>query len=346
MYIKSISVKNFRCHDERQIEINRKTTAIIGNNGAGKTSLIEAVYIALRGSSFKGSDGDIIKRYSPWYRVDISLEDDTIRTVTFDPGRSSGRKQFIVHDKKSYRLSPKDKYPVVLFEPEDLRLLHGSPSRRRQFIDSFISQAEPTYSATVRKYERALKQRNTLLKAENSRNEDFFAWNISLSEYGYEIVNKRRQYIDIINSSLTKYYKDISNTEDEVSVKYSNSDIQNPDDLMKILGGSFAKDKAIGFTSTGPHRHDVVFEFNNSPALNTASRGEVRSVILSLKKIEVDTIKDVTGKSPIVLLDDVFSELDEIRQSKLTEFIRDNQVIITSTNAIDGLKAGIVLIKY
>lgn len=337
MQIKSISVQNFRCHDEKQIEVNNKTTAIIGNNGAGKTSLIEAVYIALRGSSFKGSDNDIVKKDSPWYRIDVLLDDDTKRTVTFDPAKTSGKKQFNIHDKKSYRLSPKDKYPVVLFEPEDLRLLNGSPSRRRQFIDNFIAQTDPVYSTTLRKYERALKQRNNLLKRDYAREEDFFAWDISISEYGYEIVNKRRQYIDIINEKLNKYYKNISNTKDEIVIQYSDDSIKSPQNLMRILELTFNKDKAIGFTSAGPHRHDVIFKFNNSPAIGTASRGEVRSILLALKKIEIDAIKEITSKNPIVLLDDVFSELDETRQSKLAEFVSENQVILTSTGVVGKL---------
>ena len=181
MIIRRLSVKNVRSHDEKTIDLSSNTTVITGNNGIGKTTLLEAIYIALQGTSFKGTDVEILKHNAEWYRIDLLLDDDITRTVMFDPSRSSGKKRFIVNDKTSYRLSLRDKYPVVLFEPEDLRLLHGSPARRRQFIDYFITQIDPTYNTTLRRYDRALKQRNTLLKRDTVTNNDLFVWNVALS---------------------------------------------------------------------------------------------------------------------------------------------------------------------
>lgn len=332
MRIRRLSVQNVRSHQERTIELSPQTTVLTGKNGIGKTTLIEAIYIALQGASFKGSDSDILHHDAPWYRIDILIGDGTTRTITFDPARTSGKKRFQIHNKTSYRMSPRDKYPVVLFEPEDLRLLHGSPLRRRQFIDHFISQIDPTYTVNLRRYERALKQRNSLLKNDEVTNDDLFVWNVALSEYGAKIIEQRIYAIEMINKELNDDYYDIARTDDTVSVHYSDTYIGNVSQkLLRELEGKLAYDKAVRHTSVGPHRHDIIFHFNNLPALSVASRGEVRTILLSLKRIETRLIEDITGMKPIVLLDDVFSELDTSRQSHIV-LGEDNQTIITTTN--------------
>lgn len=331
MIIRRLSVKNVRSHDEKIIDLSPQTTVITGSNGVGKTTLLEAIYIALQGTSFKGVDSEIIKHDAAWYRIDILLDDNSTRTVLFDPLRPSGKKRFIIHDKTSYRLSPRDKYPVVLFEPEDLRLLHGSPARRRQFIDYFITQIDPTYTATLRRYDRALKQRNTLLKRDTVTNSDLFVWNVALSEYGAAIIERRIYAIELINKELNMYYQNIAHTDDDVTAHYSHTIIDNSSQkLLRELESKLAYDKTVKHTSIGPHRHDVIFHFNNSPALSVASRGEVRTILLALKRIEVLIIEQLTERSPIILLDDVFSELDEKRQRYITEQFNNKQLIISS----------------
>lgn len=335
--VASLRVQHLRTHDSFTLSVSPTVTLITGPNGSGKTSLIEALYIALQGSSFKGSDADVLAREAPWYRIDVTFEDGTTRTVKFDPSRPTGRKQFVLDSKTQYRLSFANKYPVVLFEPEDLRLLHGSPSRRRQFIDQFVAQLDPQYAVAVRRYERALKQRNTLLKRPQFAQDELFAWNVSLSEYGAYIMRQRSHFINELNEKLNDVYERISHTGDTVSVRYSAQ--YSPTTQQKLLTDlheHMQRDMLLGYTSTGPHRHDVLFEFNGSPALAVASRGEVRSVVLALKFLEVDIIKALTQKPPVVLLDDVFSELDKDRQNYLTMVTRDNQIIITSaTNQTD-----------
>ncbi|OYX39162.1 hypothetical protein B7Z00_00960 [Candidatus Saccharibacteria bacterium 32-50-10] len=332
MKIRRLSVQNVRSHEEKVIELSPQTTVIVGKNGVGKTTLLEAIYIALQGTSFKGSDSDILRHDAPWYRIDILLDDETTRSVTFDPSRTSGKKRFIINEKISYRMSPRDKYPVVLFEPEDLRLLHGSPSRRRQFIDHFISQIDPTYSTTLRRYDRALKQRNTLLKRDTVTNEDLFVWNVALSEHGARIIEQRIYAVEMINKQLNDHYRDIAQTNDVISAHYSDTYICNlSQKILRELEVKLLYDKAVKHTSVGPHRHDIIFRFNDSLALAVASRGEVRTILLALKRIETRLISDLTGQDPIILLDDVFSELDEARQGNLLQL--SGQSIITSTNA-------------
>lgn len=289
--------------------------------------------IALQGSSFKGSDADVLKYQSPWWRIDIR-SDAGDRTVKFDPSKTSGRKQFVIDDKISYRLTSTRKYPVVLFEPEDLRLLHGSPSRRRQFIDRFISQLDSEYSQALRKYERALRQRNTLLKRSFIQNDDLFVWNIALSEYGAIIIERRIEFIERLNADLDTTYNTIAQSSDMVSIHYSHTVIDNiQQKILSELHARLERDKLLGYTSVGPHRHDVEFKFNTMPALAVASRGEVRSIVLALKFLEVDIIREITDKQPLILLDDVFGELDQDRQTHLATKFQGNQIIMTSASS-------------
>ncbi len=332
--ITSLTVQNFRTHESFSLQVSPNVTLITGKNGSGKTSLIEALYIALQGTSFKGSDNDVLQRDQPWWRIVVHFADDTKRVVKFDPSRPSGKKQFVIDQKTSYRLPIKEKYPVVLFEPDDLRLLHGSPTRRRQFIDHFISQLDPLYSTTLRKYDRALKQRNNLLKKPDTTPDELFVWDVALSEYGSYIIEQRVQSIEQINSRLNEAYNAIAQSDDYVSIHYSHTLIgATKQKMLNELHASSQRDSYLGYTSIGPHRHDVVFRYNNSPALTVASRGEVRSVVLALKFLEVEIIERLTGKKPIVLLDDVFSELDESRQAALMRNGLDTQLIIATTNS-------------
>lgn len=333
--VSKLSVTNVRSHTNYVIDLSPTITVITGENGSGKTSLLEAIYITLQGTSFKGSDIDVLKRGGEWWRIDMVLDDQSKRTASFDPSLTSGKKKFVVDEKVNYRLPQKSKFPVVLFEPDDLRLLNGSPSRRRQYIDRFISQLDPLYGTTLRKYERALKQRNNLLKNAYIRPEDLFVWNIALSEYGAYIIQQRTVFIEEINIKLNNAYDDIAGTGDIVSVHYSHTSIGDiKQKLLNDLDTNNERDRHLGYTSIGPHRHDVIFEFNNFPALSVASRGEVRSIVLALKFLEVDIIEKITDKKPIILLDDVFSELDLARQKALSDTIRSHQIIITSTHVL------------
>jgi len=335
--ITKLAVQNIRSHDRFDIELSSGVTVITGQNGSGKTTLLESLYIALQGSSFKGSDTEVLRRDSPWWKIDLLFDDEEKRTIKFDPSKATGRKQFVVDSRTVYRLVPKYKYPVVLFEPEDLRLLHGSPTRRRQFIDRFITQLNPLYGVALRKYERAMRQRNNLLKAFNTPADQLFAWDIALAEHGAYIIEQRIAFIEKINSRLNDAYQDIAHSNDEVSVHYSHTylgDVKQK--LLTDLNAHIDRDRMLGNTSVGPHRHDVLFEFNHSPALTVASRGEARTIVLALKFLEVDIIEQLTGLKPLILLDDVFSELDLARQKALSTTIRSHQIVITTTHIPEG----------
>lgn len=342
MIIRSLSVENVRTHTSFRHALSPNVTLIMGRNGSGKTTLLEAVAVALSGKSFKGTDKELLRQGGEWWRVDITLDDQS-RTVKYNPGVPTKRKQFIVDEKTTARLPPQSHYPVVLFEPEDLRLINGSPSRRRQFIDRFIAQLDPSYSRIVHRYERALLQRNRLLKT-GSTPTDIFAWNISISEYGAQIIDARVRLIEQLNLGLQATYDTIAQSKDSVSIHYSHTLIDNTQQkLLRELEQQYERDRMLGSTSVGPHRHDLLFYFNNSPAMAVASRGEVRTIMLALKFLEVDIIGQLTSQPPVVLLDDVFSELDEKRQTHLATKFKDHQIIMTSASASASLDKAMVI---
>ena len=338
MIIQSVQLVNFRSHDEFLLKCNKKTSLLIGENGSGKTSVLEAIYEALRGKSFKASDNEILKRGADFYRVELNFCDGKKTIVLFD----GKKKQFLVEDKKVSRLPKRNRYPVVLFLPDDLHLVATSPTKRRTYFDRVLAEFDEAYSSSLLKYEKSLKQRNELLKRYVKEGEagrisksDFFSWNILLAKYGLEIRNRRKQYLEKLNNIYSDVYHLIVDNDDSVYLKLElfGGEISEAD-YFNRLEAELARDLVLGHTGFGIHRDDFVFLFNEREADGTASRGELRSIILAMKFIEADLIFQETGKRPVVLLDDVFSELDNIRQKSLVKNFKDNQVIMTSVEEV------------
>ena len=334
MILKTLRVQNFRTHSDFILEIGEKSTLISGANGSGKTSLLEAIYFALQGTSFRSSDKEILRNDgSSWFRIDLKDSKDSLRTIIFNDAVQKSKKQFLVDGNKKARLSANLRIPVVLFEPDDLQLLSGSPTRRRNFLDYFLSQIFPSFQLALTRYNKALKQRNNLLKRDNVSKDDLFPWNLMLAEYGAEIISKRQDFLELLNSEIEEVYFEISGVKDEIKIDYLGEKVSK-NEILAILSENIERDKILGYTNFGPHKHDIQFIFNKKPAQNVASRGENRSLVLALKFIETDILADLTSKRPIVLLDDVFSELDDDRQKLLTKHFSKYQTIITSTNEI------------
>ena len=338
MIIQSVQLVNFRSHDEFLLKCNKKTSLLIGENGSGKTSVLEAIYEALRGKSFKASDNEILKRGADFYRVELNFCDGKKTIVLFD----GKKKQFLVEDKKVSRLPKRNRYPVVLFLPDDLHLVATSPTKRRTYFDRVLAEFDEAYSSSLLKYEKSLKQRNELLKRYVKEGEagrisksDFFSWNILLAKYGLEIRNRRKQYLEKLNNIYSDVYHSIVDNDDSVYLKLElfGGEISEAD-YFNRLEAELARDLVLGHTGFGIHRDEFVFLFNEREADGTASRGELRSIILAMKFIEADLIFQETGKRPVVLLDDVFSELDNIRQKSLVKNFKDNQVIMTSVEEV------------
>lgn len=331
MIIKSVKLTNFRNHNSFLLKCKNETTLILGDNGFGKTSVLEAIYILTQGKSFRATDPDIIKHGTEFYRIELQYQNGEKTIATYD----NKTKTFHILDQKYKRLPKKYKYPIVLFLPSDLNLISHAPSRRRDYFDRIYSEFDDNYNSFLSKYEKALKQRNELLKTESVRKEDIFIWDLILAKYGTKISMLRNSFTEELNSKLTKTYRSISKNKDQIDLIYQTElSTKTEAFYLKNLEKTFQKDLILGHTTFGIHHDDYIFNFNSNLANSSASRGETRSIILALKFIEANLIFQKQNLRPIILLDDVFSELDAIHRESLTYNFKDNQVIITSVESI------------
>ena len=327
MLIKNITLTNFRNHQKYSLECQKDTTLILGENGCGKTSVLEAIYILTQGKSFRATDPDIIKRGADFYHIEIVYDTGQKITATYD----KKTKTYKIEDKKFRRLPKNHKYPIILFLPSDLNLISGAPSRHRDYFDRFFSILSQEYNTALNKYNKALLQRNKLLKSEFLTPTALFPWNILLAKNGTILKTLREKYIKKINQILIPTYHTIAENDDKVEIRYT-TEIKDftENEYLNLLEKNYEKDRILTHTSFGVHKDDFEFIFNKSLADGSASRGETRSIILALKFIEAKIINEELNKKPIILLDDVFSELDNKRRKCLINNFKNHQVIITS----------------
>ncbi len=328
MIVRSVRLSNFRSHESFVLECDTQTTTIIGENGCGKTSILEAIYESLRGKSFRAADKEILRRGAEFYRVELEYYDGRRVVVVFD----GEKKEFLAEDRKTRRLPKKVQYPIVLFEPDDLHLVGSSPTTRRGYFDRVFGQLSESYGVSLARYNKVLKQRNDLLKDTEAQAGDLFSWNILLVKYGVELLESRRRIVEKINERFTEIYRSIAENGDEVRLEYI-SEVGSESEFLGELERNFERDSLLGHTGYGVHHDNYEFVFNGVKADGSASRGEVRSSVLALKFIEADLVLEVLGKRPLVLLDDVFSELDDVRQKCLVRNFKDNQIILTSVGS-------------
>ena len=348
MTVKKISVNNMRSYALYSTNIHPNTMLILGKNGSGKTTLLEAIYLLHRGTSFRGRDRDVVPHGQSSAEIKIEFSSGEMRKVlmsTDETGKFS--KLFLVDDKKSARLAPAKKLPVVLFEPDELRLLSSSPQRRRDFIDGIIARLSPTYSTVLSRFARALLQRNELLKQFETMPLDtweshLFAWDVKLAELSASIIKARRNFLIHSNEHLSRIYSSLAGEGHTVMASYLSTTKSDDDSLQQVLLQSlehFRQSDALrGYTTTGPHRDDIEVSLDNHPANETASRGEMRTIMLAFKLLEVELQEHHSGTKPLILLDDVFSELDATREQRLMESLQGYQTIITATDLRDELK--------
>lgn len=334
MLITSLHLHNFRSHEDAQFLFDSNVTAIIGPNGSGKTNILEAIYTLCMGKSFRDSDDDMITYEQEWYRIE-GVVDSVNRELRYQP--SNKGKQLLVDGATKGRFTYRQQLPVVLFEPDDLLMVHGSPASRRKYLDDLLSRLSLPYRQLLHRYERVLTQRNNLLKQKQPTTQlkdNLFAWDVSLAELGSKMIAHRLELIEHINERASDIYSDVATKNQQLTLQYIYPHTQTTEtQIVHALADHLDDDMRRGFTSVGPHRHDMGMELNTQPAKTTASRGEVRSIVLSLKIIELKLIEQHTGVKPLYLLDDVFSELDiQRRQAMLRHDIP--QTILTTTEVI------------
>jgi DNA replication and repair protein RecF len=334
--IESVRLQRFRSYRDESFEFDPGVNIIVGPNASGKTNLLEALLVACTGTSFRARDAELVAHGAPWARVDVHDEhgDRTVKLFVQDNGAI--KKDFVVMGQKFARLSLQKSVPVVLFEPNHLLLLHGSPDLRRDYLDDLLEQTVAGYGKARRDYRRALAQRNALLKHGPAAKNQLFAWNIRLGEIGSLLATERHKLVERMNERIGDLYSALAHSKAaEVQVRYAAScDIaQYGSNLLHALEKRQDTDIERGYTTIGPHREDLVVSFNGRSASEVASRGESRTVLLALKIMELALLEEVRGSKPLLLLDDVFSELDGARRRALTESIRGYQTFITTTDA-------------
>jgi DNA replication and repair protein RecF len=333
--ITDIRLQGFRSYSDASFEFGEGVNIIVGPNASGKTNLLESILVIARGSSYRAKDAELITFDTPWARLDSNSVDHE-RTVKLERMPLTTKKSFIIDGKLFQRLSLQKSLPVTIFEPNHLQLLGGVPDLRRVYMDELLEQTIPGYTTLRQHYRRTLSQRNALLK----RGYDYaapqlFAWNIRLSQLGGQIAGHRNQLLNGFNLMAHEIYAGLSHTEAEVSLEYvSNFEVNNYESAMlHKLEASVYTDCERGFTTSGPHRDDLRVMLNSHNALTSASRGETRTLLLLLKILEAQLLERVRGVKPLLLLDDVFSELDGARRQALTHYLRDYQTFITTTDA-------------
>lgn len=334
-----LRLQKFRSYQDDSFEFDQGVNIVVGPNASGKTNLLEAILLLCVGRSYRVKDAELVKHGEDWARLDGEFSSQK-RTVKLLQENATIKKQYQIDEKPYLRLMHGKMYPVVLFEPNNLLLLSGSPEHRREYLDNIIEQIVPGFGSVRRQYKRALAQRNALLKTDIGKTDQMFAWNIRLGQLGGQIVNERLKIIEYIQADLQQRYNNLAHSQVTVEIRYITpcQTDQYSSDLLYKLEQSTARDAERGFTTYGPHREDFGIWLKGYPTAEVASRGEVRTLLLALKMIEMELLENHHGKKPLLLLDDVFSELDGARRRALTEVLHSHQTFITTTDADVVLK--------
>lgn len=355
MKINSIILENFRNYDHLELELDESRNIIVGENAQGKTNLIEAIYLAAFARSFRTNNAaDMIRFGEKTGRVNVDLTSEDIDKTINITLRSDGRKM-IQKDGKLIRKTADllNNVVVIIFSPDDLRIIKDSPEKRRSYINRELSQMRPKYYELFKNYSDALKQKNSLLKSyyksDNSRqyNDDLLdVYDRQLADLGYELIRYRREFIDMLSEEASDIMSAISAGREELRIEYrSTCDFitapEGRDIIFKQLYHNRDRDIYAGFSTIGPHRDDLEFYINGNDAKKYGSQGQQRTIALSLKLAEIRIAKNILDEYPILLLDDVLSELDIDRQRFLINQIDDVQLFITSAELSSEAVAGL-----
>lgn len=343
MKIKKFKLQNFRNFEEEEIILNPEVNVIRGKNAQGKTNFLEGIYLFSKGKSYRDtSEKELIRFGSDYFKLEMNFSYGEYSSFGEYKVYSNERKEVSFNKipvKRNYLLS--EYFKTVLFCPEEINIIKGERELRRNFIDDLICILRPNYDKIIKDYAKCLKQKNTLLKKGKREEIDSMidVWNQRLLEYGSRIIMMRGSFISLLEKySKIKIYE-LSEEKENLSINYVPSvEVEDTNNLEKIKEEYLKRcekmkraEKEREMVLVGPHRDDIEFLINGKNVKVYGSQGQQRSVILCMKLAMVEIIKDRTGSYPVLLLDDIMSELDKKRQAYLIEKIRGKQTIITCT---------------
>lgn len=338
MIIKSIKLNNYRNYEHLELDFDNNINILYGDNAQGKTNLLEACYYSAIGKSYKGSkDKDIVRFEQDALGINTVIGKNN-RDYTIDIIINKNKKKIIKIDNVPIRKTSEllGLLNVILFSPEDLNIIKNGPSERRRFIDSELCQIDSIYLSDMINYNKVLNNRNKLLKeisVNNSLKDTLDVWDEQLIIYGKSIIKRRREFINELKYYVKDKHLTISGGKEELIINYE----PNVDDIFFEDELISKRDKDLRFTQTsvGPHRDDISFKINDIDMRKFGSQGQQRCCALSLKLSEIDIVKNIIKENPVLLLDDVLSELDSNRQKFLLNGLSNIQTIITCTGLDD-----------
>ena len=337
MWIKKIKINNFRNYKNQEINLEKNINIFYGENAQGKTNIIEAIFLSSMGKYLRTKkDKEMIMLGEEKSNIEIEYEKtDRDGKIKIELGN---KKIVYINGIKIKKLSELlGKVNVVIFTPDDINILKGGPQNRRRFLDIMISQLRPNYMYNLNLYLKTLEQRNNYLRQirEENKNENMLdIWDEELSNYAINIYNYRKEFIEKIKNKIKNIHSEITNNKEEIEIEYL-SECNSKEKYLELLKQRRKLDIIKGYTTKGIHRDDFNIYINKKELGIYGSQGQHRTAILSLKLSELNIVKDEIGESPILLLDDFMSELDEKRRKNFLEKINDVQVIITCTEKID-----------
>ena len=337
MFITRHGCVNFRNISSLEIEPARGVNVICGDNGQGKTNLIESIFLLTGARSFRsGKDASLIKKDEAAAKINADFFcEDREQNISLTIGER-GRLASLNGGSEQKAAALAGKIRCVVFSPEHLSLVKGSPDKRRRFLDTALCQLSPAYLANLKQYTRLLAQRNSLIKDMRfiSAAEDMLAIYdekfVLLSDY---ITRQRRRFTSALRKTAQLKYERVSQGAEAMDIAYESSMFGGEQDnvaaAVKMLGSSRGDEQKAGYSLFGPHRDDIIITLNGEDSRIFASQGQQRCIVLALKLAETELMNDASGERPVLLLDDVLSELDENRRDCLLEGIEDTQAFIT-----------------
>ncbi len=339
MLIQSIRLNNFKNHAFRQFDFSPQINCFVGNNGVGKTNILDALYYLSVGKSFLGNtDQNNILQGEEFFNIEAMVADDEKENIIKVQQPLNSKKIIKKNDKSYDRLADHIGFlPSVIISPYDNNLISDSGEARRRFLDGMISQTDTEYLFHIIQYQKTIQQRNALLKA-FQKNRYFDADSLDIYQHhliksGNIIHEKRKSFNEKFSPIVQKFYQLISDGKEDIEINYQ-SDLSEQD-FEAILIQNLEKDRILTYTSRGTHKDDLNFLMRHFPLKKTGSQGQQKTFLISLKLAQMQMIKDITGKSPILLLDDIFDKLDDNRVSQLIALVnKENfgQIFITDTH--------------